>query len=76
MTRDAHRSVFGTYQDTGYVFGNQVWTCCRNCARRNGCPVEKRGKKCRNTGHACDSCPLWNRRGCRYFVLDWSVLKI
>ena len=70
------RPVFGSYRDTGYVLGNTAFTCCRNCARREHCPAEKRGKKCTTIGSGCGSCTKWNNRGCRYFILDWSVLKL
>ena len=76
MNRERPAPCFSTYQDTGYVFGNSAYTCCRNCARRNGCPVERRGKKCTPGDYDCTGCTRWNRRGCRYFVLDWGVLKV
>lgn len=75
MVRD-EQPVFGSYRDTGYVFGNDVFTCCRNCARREHCPAEKRGKKCATIGSGCGSCTKRSLRGCRYFVLDWGVMAI
>lgn len=76
MAREPKSPFLGTYQDTGYIFGNSAYTCCRNCGRRNNCPAEKRGKKCSYDNHTCGSCDRWDRRGCRYFVLDWNVLKV
>ena len=77
MTRDNNKPVFGgNYRDTGYIFGNSAYTCCHNCAHRDDCPKEARGKKCTRRHGTCTSCTLWNEDGCRNFVLDLSILKI
>ena len=75
MAHENAEPFLGTYRESGYLFGNSAYTCCRNCGRRNNCPAEKR-EKCTSDNHPCGSCTRWDRRGCRYFVLDWSVLKL
>jgi hypothetical protein len=77
MTRNKNKPVFGTtYRDTGYLFGNSVYTCCRNCSKQHDCPEEARGKKCTRKKGTCRSCTLWNEHGCRYFVMDRESLDI
>jgi len=77
MTSSRTRPVFGTtYRETGYLFGNSVYTCCRNCSRRHDCPKEAREKKCTKHKGTCRSCTLWNEHGCRYFILDWEIMRV
>jgi len=76
MISSRTRPVFGTtYLETGYLFGNSAYTCCRNCIKRNDCP-EDPGKKCTRKKGTCTGCTLWNEHGCRHFVLDWEILAI
>jgi len=74
MNHDRQKTVLAGYADSGYVLGNSSYTCCRNCARQNNCPMERTGKMCPEDNHSCHPCTRWDRQGCRYFVLDWNVL--
>jgi hypothetical protein len=66
----------GSYLNPDFIFGRATGTCCWGCAKRDDCPMESAGRRCTRDHTACEVCTWWNERGCVYFEIDRSFLKM
>jgi hypothetical protein len=58
------------------VYGRTTGTCCWGCAKRDNCPMEAVGRRCRKDHTTCPGCTWWGGRGCYAFAIDKNLLKM
>jgi hypothetical protein len=64
------------YLNPDFLAGRPTGTCCRGCAKRDGCPMEAVGRKCTLEGDSCMACTHWDERGCFCCAIDKNLLKL
>lgn len=64
------------YLNPDFIFGRPTGTCCWGCAKRDDCPLEAAGRRCRRDHTTCPECMWWNERGCMLFEIDRALLKM
>ncbi len=70
------RHLKAPYINPAFFTERGTGSCCWACARKDDCPMEAVGRKCRKDHADCPECTWWGERGCVCFAMDMNLLKM
>jgi len=65
----------GSFLNPDVLAGRATSTCCWGCVKRDDCPLEAVGWRCKKDHTTCDVCTKWHERGCILFEFDRNFLR-